>query len=194
VLSPDTLRQHFSDQVRHALQPWPGAARAAGAAVLIALQPSPAGLQILLTRRTEHLYHHPGQISLPGGRAEAHDAGPADTALREAEEEIGLPAATLEVLGQLPEFDTSTGFRVTPVVALAPAAFEVRLDSFEVAELFSLPLSVILRPANFQRHRVERGELVRHFLAVPYGGRFIWGATAGILASFAQIVGKQETL
>ncbi|HSD35949.1 MAG TPA: CoA pyrophosphatase [Rhodocyclaceae bacterium] len=164
-----------------------------GASVLIALVPKPQGLSVLLTRRTDHLYNHPGQISFPGGRIEAGDASPIEAALRETEEEIGLPLNLVEVLGVLPDYGTSSGFRVTPVVGLASPDFAPKLDDFEVAELFDVPLDFLLNASNYQRHRVERQGLVRHFYAVPYPGRFIWGATAGMLAMFAAFMTHQDS-
>ncbi len=138
---------------------------------------------ILLTQRTEHLKDHPGQISFPGGRAEADDSSPAHTALREAEEEVGLLSAHVEIAGYLPEYLTGTGFRITPVVSLVTPPFELRLDSFEVAEVFEVPLSFLLDPANHQEHAMHYRGRMRHFYAMPYEGRFIWGATAGMIVS-----------
>jgi 8-oxo-dGTP pyrophosphatase MutT (NUDIX family) len=171
---------------------WPLHGEQSGASVLIAITPQPQGLSVLFTRRTDHLYNHPGQISFPGGRIEATDASPIAAALRETEEEIGLRGNQIEVLGVLPDFGTSSGFRVTPVVGVASDGFEPRLDDFEVAELFSVPLHFLLQTTNYQRHRVERQDTVRHFYAVPYAGRFIWGVTAGILAMFAAFMAHME--
>ncbi len=138
---------------------------------------------VLLTRRTAHLKDHPGQISFPGGRAEARDPSPAHTALREAAEEVGLLERHVEIAGYLPEYLTSTGFRITPVVALVTPPFELAPDPFEVAEIFEAPLAFLLDPANHKRHALlHRGKL-RHYYAMPYGGYFIWGATAGIIRS-----------
>lgn len=164
---------------------WPLHPDQHGASVLIAIVPEPQGASVLLTRRSDHLYHHPGQISFPGGRIESDDASPVQAALREAEEEIGLRADQIEVLGALPDYGTSSGFRITPVIALANPDFVPRLDAFEVAELFSVPLGFVLQTSNYQRHRVQRQDAIRHFFAVPYPGRFIWGATAGMLAMLA---------
>ncbi|MBP8276472.1 MAG: CoA pyrophosphatase, partial [Propionivibrio sp.] len=96
---------------------------------------------VLLTRRTDHLHHHPGQISFPGGRVEEADTSPIDTALRETQEEIGLDRRHIELIGTLPDYLTGTGFRVTPVVGLVTPPFELTLDAFEVAEAFEVPLS-----------------------------------------------------
>lgn len=138
---------------------------------------------VLLTQRTAHLKDHPGQISFPGGRCELADGSPADTALREAEEEIGLSSAHIEIAGYLPEYLTSTGFRVTPVVAMITPPFELRLDAFEVEEAFEVPLSFLLDPANHQQHSLHYRGKLRHYYAMPYGDYFIWGATAGMIMS-----------
>ena len=112
---------------------------------------------VLLTLRTDHLTDHPSQISFPGGRSEPGDDDAVATALREAEEEIGLAADWIEVLGRLPIYTTSTGFIVTPVVALVSPGFALRPDPFEVAEVFEVPLAWLMNPANHQRHAIETG-------------------------------------
>jgi len=161
------------------------------AAVLIPLVARPQGLTVLLTQRTAHLTHHAGQISFPGGRSEAADADPVETALREAAEEVRLDARHVEVLGSLPEYLTGTNFSVTPVVALVHPPFTVSPDICEVEEIFEVPLAYLMDPANHEIRSLvwEGGE--RHFFAMPYpranshethgGVYFIWGATAGML-------------
>jgi 8-oxo-dGTP pyrophosphatase MutT (NUDIX family) len=146
---------------------------------------------VLLTLRTDHLTDHPGQISFPGGRAEPEDADAVATALREAEEEIGLHARHIEVLGSLPTYTTGTGFVVTPVVALIEPPFTVQADPFEVAEVFEVPLAFLMSPANHRRHGVEFAGGRREFLSMPWAGGegtpreyFIWGATAAMLRNF----------
>jgi 8-oxo-dGTP pyrophosphatase MutT (NUDIX family) len=151
------------------------------AAVLVPLVRRDAGLTVLLTQRTDHLYDHAGQISFPGGRAEAHDASAAATALRETFEEIGLPHALVEVLGELPAYITVTGYRVTPVVGLVSPPPALRLDAFEVAEAFEVPLAFFLDPGNHQRNTLQYQGRTRHYYAMPYEQRYIWGATAGML-------------
>ena len=151
------------------------------AAVLVPLVSRGAGLTILLTQRTDHLYDHAGQISFPGGRCEAGDASPVATALRETFEEIGLPQSHVEVLGSLPEYTTVTGYRVTPVVGLVSAPPTLRLDTFEVAEAFEVPLTFFLDPGNHQRNTLQYQGRTRHYYAMPYEQRYIWGATAGML-------------
>lgn len=141
---------------------------------------------VLFTLRTEQLRDHPGQISFPGGRVEPEDASPAQTALREAWEEIGLHPAHAEVLGYLPDYRTGTGFRITPVVALLNPPFDLCPDASEVAEVFEVPLAFLLDPANHQSHAMtDRGHL-RHYVAMTYGKHHIWGATAAIIVHLAQ--------
>ena len=160
------------------------------ASVLIALVQREAGLQVLLTQRTDHLRDHAGQVSFPGGRAEPGDAGPAATALREAEEEVGLPRDHAEVIGLMPTYSTVTSFIVTPVVALVRPPLVLTLDHGEVAEAFEVPLAWLMNPANHHRHVVEWGGLRRQFLSMPWSAvgadgvqreHFIWGATAAML-------------
>lgn len=151
------------------------------AAVLVPVIRRDAGLTILFTRRTDHLYDHAGQISFPGGRSEDHDESPAATALRETFEEIGLPHSHVEVLGALPEYTTVTGYHVTPVVGLVRSPPALNLDTFEVAEAFEVPLAFLLDPANHQRNTLQYQGRTRHYYAMPYEQRYIWGATAGML-------------
>ncbi len=153
------------------------------AAVLVPLIKRDNALMLLLTRRTAHLHDHAGQISFPGGRSELNES-PAATALREAEEEIGLPPSGVQILGLLPEYVTVTGYRVTPVVGLIQAPFDPKLDDFEVAELFEVPLEFVLDPANHVRNSVTQQGLLRHYYAMPYRQYYIWGATAGMLMNF----------
>jgi 8-oxo-dGTP pyrophosphatase MutT (NUDIX family) len=157
------------------------------ASVLIAMVMRPDGLSVLLTQRTDHLNDHAGQISFPGGRAEDGDRDATDTALREAEEEVGLDRAKVEVIGSLPPYTTVTRFVVTPVVGLVQPDFGVAADPFEVAEVFEVPLAFLMNPANHRRHDFEFAGGRRQFLSMPWraseAGReyFIWGATASML-------------
>ena len=159
------------------------------AAVLFPIVLRDTGHTVLLTQRTAHLRDHAGQISFPGGRVEIEDLSPIHTALRETEEEIGLTRDHIRILGFLPEYRTGTGFRVTPVVALVQPPFELRPDPFEVAEVFEVPLSFLLDPANHQRHSIHYQGAMRHFFAMPYGDYFIWGATAGMIRSLTARLG-----
>ena len=158
------------------------------AAVLVPLVTRERGSSVLLTKRTDHLHHHPGQISFPGGRVEAADTSPIDTALRETQEEIGLDRRHVELIGTLPDYLTGTGFRVTPVVGLVTPPFELTLDAFEVAEAFEVPLSHFLDPANHEQHSIVHEGRLRQFHAMPYQGYFIWGATAGIIMSLYRVL------
>ncbi len=164
------------------------------AAVLVPLVDHPDGLTVLLTRRTEHLAHHAGQISFPGGHIEPGDGGPEETALRETEEEIGLPGSRILLIGRLDRYVTRTGFDVTPVVGMieAPLDLDVDLDvdPVEVAEVFEVPLDFFHDPANHQRmSRLFEGR-EREFYAMPYGDYFIWGATAGMLMNLYERLNK----
>ena len=158
------------------------------AAVLLGLLDRPAGPQVILTQRTAHLRDHAGQISLPGGRIEEDDEGPAAAALREALEEIGLAPGKVEILGGLRHYDTITGFRIHPIVGWIEPPVEFSPDPFEVAEVFELPLGFVLDPANHRRDSYERNGERRHFYVLPYEQRYIWGATAGMLVNFARLL------
>jgi 8-oxo-dGTP pyrophosphatase MutT (NUDIX family) len=158
------------------------------AAVLIGIVDRPQEPAVLLTQRTDHLRDHAGQISFPGGRIEPGDATTAAAALREAEEEVGLDAARVEILGELAPYDTVTGFRIHPVVGWITPPFELRLDQYEVADAFEVPLHFVVDPLNHRRHSLRRGGLTRGYYVLPYQGRFIWGATAGILVNFASLL------
>ena len=151
------------------------------AAVLVPLVNRAGGLQVLLTQRSPDLPHHAGQISFPGGRVEPEDPSLAAAALREAEEEVGLPGERVAILGELPTYETVTGFRVTPIVGWIEPPFDVRPDPVEVADVFEVPLSHLLDPANQQRHFRMIGATRRDYWAIPFGERFIWGATAAML-------------
>jgi len=153
------------------------------AAVLVPIVDHPSGLTVIFTRRTTHLKAHSGQVSFPGGRAEPEDPTPEFTALREAQEEIGLAAERVEVLARLPDYHTRTGFRVTPVVALVTAPVELVPDPREVEEVFEVPLAFLLDPANHRRETRElQGRSVGYYV-MRYGTHTIWGATAGMLVN-----------
>src|SRR6187399_198009 len=158
------------------------------AAVLVPLVARKGRVSLLFTQRTPHLAAHAGQISFPGGRIETNDASREDTALRETEEEIGLAREHVEVLGRLPEYSIPSGFRITPVVGWINAPFDTLPDPFEVADIFEAPLEFFLEVARYQRHEYHFNGRHRHYVAIPYEGRYIWGATAGMLLSLARIL------
>lgn len=145
-----------------------------------------ATVTLLFTQRTAHLAAHAGQIAFPGGKTEPYDAGPLATALREAQEEIGLDSSLVAPLGTLDRYLTGTGYWITPVIALVDPALTLTLDANEVADTFEVPLPFLMDPGNYQRHTRTIGGHDRHFYAVPFGERFIWGATAGILRNMQQ--------
>jgi 8-oxo-dGTP pyrophosphatase MutT (NUDIX family) len=163
-------------------------ARVTEAAVLVPLVNRPDGLQLLLTQRTPHLDNHAGQISFPGGRVEEADADREETALRETEEEIGLPRSAVALLGQLPLYENLSGFRITPVVGWIEPPLELKPDPFEVAAAFEAPLAHFLDTARYQRREYHFRDRHRHYFAIPYEGRYVWGATAAMLYSFARML------
>jgi len=172
----------------------PDGARVTEAAVLVPLVDRNGRVQLLLTQRTPHLDNHAGQISFPGGRVEVADASREETALRETEEEIGLPRSAVALLGRLPVYDNLSGFRITPVVGWIEPPFVLKPDPFEVAAAFEAPLEHFLDIANYQRREFHFRGRHRHYMAIPYEGRYIWGATAAMLYSFARMLasdGKQ---
>jgi 8-oxo-dGTP pyrophosphatase MutT (NUDIX family) len=140
---------------------------------------------VLLTQRTAHLSTHSGQVAFPGGKCDETDADAADTALREAHEEIGLERTLAEVIGELPTYTTGTMFVVTPVIALVRPDYELALNTFEVEDAFEVPLEFLMNPAHHRRHRIEFSGTHREWFSMPYAEgaqeRFIWGATAGML-------------
>lgn len=202
-LTPQALRKRFAHP-----PPWQPETRAdaaripegrspADASVLVPLVVrGDAPLQVLLTQRTAHLKAHAGQISFPGGRAEAEDADAVQTALREAQEEVGIRPEQVEVIGRLPLYTTVTAFRVTPVVALLHAPYDLQPDPFEVAEAFEVPLAFLMDPAHHRRHRIELDGSARHFISMPWTAQqaqsareyFIWGATAAMLRNLYRLL------
>jgi 8-oxo-dGTP pyrophosphatase MutT (NUDIX family) len=158
------------------------------AAVLVPLIEHRDGMTVLLTQRTAHLSAHAGQIAFPGGRIEEHDENAIVAALRETEEEVGLPRERVEVIGQLDTYITGTGFEITPIVGLVVPPFRLTIDPNEVAETFEVPLAYILDPRNHNRTVRESAGRARTFYVLPYEGRNIWGATAGILVNLAEVL------
>lgn len=155
------------------------------AAVLVPLIEGPNGVELVLTKRSSRLKHHPGQIAFPGGKVEKSDASPTAAALREAWEEIALPPEAVRILGALPCHETVTSFNMHPYVGLVTDPVELVPEAGEVAEVFRVPLSHVTDPARFRvERRLWQGKW-RHFYTVPYGPYYIWGATARILRGFA---------
>lgn len=164
--------------------------RAAPAAVLLGLIESADGFRVLLTRRCAHLSVHAGQISFPGGRLEAQDTGPIDAALREAEEEVGLPPSLVQVVGCLDDLLTPTSFLITPVVGFVDARFEPKAEASEVDEVFEVPLDYLLDEANIGVSYRERMGATFRMYEYHYEERHIWGATAAIIMNFRDVLIK----
>ncbi|SLN11229.1 putative NUDIX hydrolase [Aquimixticola soesokkakensis] len=162
------------------------------AAVLVPLIAGADGIDVILTKRSSALKHHPGQIAFPGGKVDPEDATPTAAALREAWEEIGLPLGQVEVLGTLASHVTVTGFRMVPVVGWIADAFDSRAEVGEVAEVFRVPLAHL---ANLDNYRIEgrlwRGQR-REYYTVPWGPYYIWGATARILKGLADLIAHDQ--
>lgn len=158
------------------------------AAVLVPLVERSAGWTVLLTQRAATLKDHAGQISFPGGRIDPDDADAWRAALREAHEEIGLSESFVEFAGYLPDHWVGTGFRVTPAVAFVNPAFELRIATAEVHDVFEVPLEFILNAANHKTRQMQMGDLTVEVYDIPYGERIIWGATAGMLLTFRRLL------
>lgn len=147
---------------------------------------------VLLTQRTKHLSNHSGQIAFPGGKTDKEDADASATALREAEEEIGLDPSLVDVLGVLPHYITGTAFVITPVIALVQPDFSLSPNGYEVADVFEVPLEFLMNPSHHRRHAFEWEGVRREWFSMPYQDksvqRFIWGATAGMLRNFYRLL------
>ena len=155
------------------------------AGVLIAISPSDSGSNVLLTKRSSALKHHPGQIAFPGGKVDPNDDGPVGAALREAEEEIGLPRDAVDIVGTLPFHETVTSFKATPVIGIVTRSVEFIAEPGEVDEVFQVPLPHLMARENFSiQSRLWRGQS-RSYFTVPWGPYYIWGATARMLRALA---------
>ncbi len=154
------------------------------AAVLVPLVMREEQLTVLLTRRSDEMPSHPGQVAFPGGKVDPDDDGPVAAALRETEEETGLARSFVEISGFLDAYETRSGFRICPVVGLVTPGFTLQAEEGEVADIFEVPLSFLMDPANHQCHGREWQGKKRWFYAMPYNGHYIWGATAGMLRNF----------
>ena len=158
------------------------------AAVLVPLVPREGGLNLLLTQRQPHLKRHAGQVAFPGGRVDDADRDAVAAALRETEEETGIAPGFVQPLGFLDTYLTSTNYRVVPVVAVLSAGFTVTPQAGEVADVFETPLSFLMNPANHERHsRAYQGQ-ERFYYAMPWQGRYIWGATAGMIRNLYRLM------
>lgn len=163
------------------------------ASVLVPLVNRTAGITVLLTQRTADMPSHAGQVAFPGGRRQASDIDAAATALRETEEEVGIPARFVDVIGAVDLYRTGTGYEITPIVGIVTPGFTVRADPREVADVFEVPLEHFLDEVNHKidsRHYQGRE---RRYYAMPYGERYIWGATAGMLKNLHFILTAKET-
>jgi 8-oxo-dGTP pyrophosphatase MutT (NUDIX family) len=151
------------------------------AAVLIPVVDRGAEATVLLTQRTETLRSHSGQVAFPGGRIDPTDASPEDAALRETFEEIGVPASAIEVIGRMPDYVTGSGYRIVPVLGIVTPPFEIAINEHEVDAVFEVPLGFLMTAVNHNREsRIWQGR-ERFYYTMPYGERFIWGVTAGII-------------
>jgi 8-oxo-dGTP pyrophosphatase MutT (NUDIX family) len=164
--------------------------RLVNAAVLVPIVDRTEGMTVLLTQRTEHLPSHAGQVAFPGGRSHGPHETPEDTALREAEEEIGLPRAEVEVIGRLNVRYSGTGFRVTPVVGLITPPFDLRPDPSEVAAVFEVPLATVLDPAMHTLQTMIRDGREREFYVLTHPERYIWGLTARMLLDLSRVLAQ----
>lgn len=203
LLTPDWLRQVLSSGIDRKLSiPDESARRYPGregtpveAAVLVPMVMRPEGVTVLLTQRTAHLNDHAGQISFPGGRIEATDASPIAAAIRETEEETGLSHEHIEVLGALPRYLTASGFAINPITALVKPGFELNPDTFEVAEVFEVPLSFLTNPEHYRLHRATLTDgTTRQYYSAPWNQYFIWGATAAMLLGMCQVLSESAQL
>jgi 8-oxo-dGTP pyrophosphatase MutT (NUDIX family) len=158
------------------------------AAVLVPMIDRDEGLHILFTQRNANLQHHAGQISFPGGRMEPGDVSAAAAALRETWEEIGLRAESVEVIGRLDDYITGTGFVVAPIVGMVRPPYALKLDPSEVDGVFEVPLAFLLDPANHRRDSRIFNGVERRFYAMPYGDKYIWGATAAMLMNLYDLL------
>lgn len=151
------------------------------AAVLVPVVDHGPEATVLLTQRSANLRNHSGQIAFPGGRIDPTDLSPEAAALRETREEIGLPAERIEVIGRLPDYVTGSGYRITPVLSIVRPGFALELNPAEVDAAFEVPLAFLMDPANHRRQSRIWNERERFFYEMPFGERYIWGATAGML-------------
>lgn len=187
-LTESALRERFANPPAWEPEVWAErkftdrAPARASVLVGIVLRESPT---VILTERTTHLSTHSGQVAFPGGKRDDTDRDEAHTAIREAQEEVGLDPAYVEVLGTMPTYTTGSRFIITPVVALVSPAHKITINPYEVADAFEVPLSFLMNPAHHRRHHHDGDGIRREWFSMPYMDgstqRFVWGATAGML-------------
>jgi 8-oxo-dGTP pyrophosphatase MutT (NUDIX family) len=188
---PPLVYGRSDDDLNSDLDGRQGGENAAAAAVLVPIIVREPEVTVMLTLRTAHLKVHAGQVAFPGGRIDKGDGTEIAAALREAEEETGLPPSNVEPVGFLDGYLTRTGYRIVPVVGMVKPGFELKLQADEVEAVFEVPLRFLMSPENHKIHSREWQGSVRHFYAMPFGNRYIWGATAGMLKSlYDRLYGK----
>ena len=202
VITPDLLRRALTNRGGHSPSSdydlnadvrLPPARRLRPAAVLIPVVFRDSGPTVILTRRHEAMKHHPGQISFPGGKVEANDAGSVAAALRESHEEIGLEPDSVNVIGHLPEHVTVTGFSVTPVVGIVQPTFAPVPQEGEVDDVFEVPMTHFIDPQKYSVQERDWQGQSRRYVIVPYGPHYIWGATARILITLSACLRDHDT-
>ncbi len=186
--APPEAHKRSDDDLNPEARIIPPGAKPKPAAVLVPVVMRDTGLTLLLTQRTEHMTSHAGQVAFPGGRIDDGDTGPADAALREAEEETGLARQFVEPVGFLDTYLTSTSYRVVPVVALVREGFTIAPHEGEVAAVFEVPLAFLMDPAHHERHSREWQGKQRFYYAMPWQDRYIWGATAGMIRNLYHLM------
>lgn len=164
------------------------------AAVLIPIINTPTGLEVLLTQRADHLRHHPGQISFPGGRKEPTDLSNEAAALRETYEEVGLSPDKVQILGQLGEYYTVSGYQIRPVIGLIESSFEVKLDANEVSRILTVPFNFLMTPANFELVEASFNNEIRTYYSASYNKNIIWGVTAGIIMALYETLSESHLI
>jgi len=187
AFDPTIIPPHGDHRLAQMLAPEDGTLHRP-AAVLIPIIDRPQGATILLTHRAAHLKDHAGQIAFPGGKMDTHETDPAQTAIREAREEIGLDQKYIDPIGYLEPYLSSTGYRIVPVIASIDPAHSLAIDPNEVQSIFEVPLSFLMDPTHHQTHRREWRGALRDYYAMPYMHYYIWGVTAGIIRNLYEKV------
>ena len=186
----ERLRNHNADADNRAGAYCQGALTVTQAAVLVPIVCHAGAPSVLLTRRSDHLKVHGGQISFPGGRREPQDHSPEATALRETEEEVGVNRHHVDVIGRLDDYVTVTGFQITPIVGLLTPPLHLEPDRFEVAEMFEVPLDFLMNPKNALHQIVKKDGKRRRYIAILYQDYYIWGATADMLVNLREVLNR----